>query len=57
MLLEASNAFLLKQQHWYVFVTAAYMLRGAPDKAKLVMEEHLGNPGLRKRYSAVYDNL
>ncbi|WP_404395814.1 hypothetical protein [Pseudoalteromonas phenolica] len=54
---ESSNAFLLKQQHWYVFVTAAYMLRGAPEKAKLVMEEHLGNPGLRKRYSAVYDNL
>lgn len=54
---ESSNVYILKQQHWYVFVTAAYMLRGAPDKARMVMEKHLGNSGLRKRYSLVYDNL
>jgi len=57
MAYETDNALLLKQQHWYVFVTAAYLLKGLPEKAHLVMEEHLGNPGLRKRYSAVYDNL
>lgn len=54
---ESSDSRLLKQQHWYVFVAAAYLLKADREKAKLVMENHLGNPGLRKRYSAVYENL
>lgn len=54
---ESSDDRLLKQQHWYVYVTAAYFLKGKLEKARSVMESHLGNPGLRKRYSAVYDNL
>ncbi|MEP3581584.1 MAG: hypothetical protein ABJN36_06350 [Cyclobacteriaceae bacterium] len=54
---ESSDDRLLKQQHWYVYVTAAYMLKGEREKARSVMESHLGNPGLKKRYSAVYDNL
>lgn len=54
---ESSDDRLLKQQHWYVYVTAAYMLKGEREKARSVMESHLGNPGLKKRYSAVYGNL
>ncbi|MCX2784216.1 hypothetical protein OQJ46_14580 [Microbulbifer thermotolerans] len=54
---ESSDNCLLKQQHWYVYVTAAYLLKGEREKARSVMESHLGNPGLKKRYSAVYDNI
>lgn len=54
---ESSDSRLLKQQHWYVFVVAAYLLQGECEKAKSVMEEHLGNPGLKKRYAAVYAHL
>lgn len=54
---ESSDTRLLKQQHWYVFVAAAYVLKESHEKAKLVMENHLGNPGLRRRYANVYANL
>jgi len=54
---ESTDPYFLKQQHWYVFVTAAYVLQGECEKAKLVMEEHLGSPGLKKRYASVYDHL
>jgi hypothetical protein len=54
---ESGDNRLLKQQHWYVYVTAAYLLKGEHEKARTVMERHLGNPGLKKRYSAVYGNL
>jgi hypothetical protein len=54
---ESQDSRLLKQQHWYVYVAAAYLLKGEHDKARAVMERHLGNPGLKKRYSVVYDNL
>lgn len=54
---ESSDSRLLKQQHWYVFVTAAYLLKDEHEKAKAVMEKHLGNPGLKKRYAAVYEHL
>ncbi len=54
---ESADERLLKQQHWYVYVTAAYLLKGEKAKARSVMESHLGNPGLKKRYSAVYENI
>lgn len=54
---EVSDERLLKQQHWYIFVSAAYSLKDEIDKAKSVMVAHLGNPGLRKRYSSVYERL
>ncbi|WDE02339.1 hypothetical protein [Thalassomonas actiniarum] len=54
---EASDTRLLKQQHWYVFVSAAYLLKSEPEKAKSVMNEHLGNPGLKRRYASVYNHF
>ncbi|WDE08762.1 hypothetical protein SG34_033220 [Thalassomonas viridans] len=54
---EAADTRLVKQQHWYVFVSAAYLLKSEPEKAKAVMIEHLGNPGLKRRYASVYNHL
>jgi len=54
---ESSDDRLLKQQHWYVHITAAYLLKGEQEKAQSVMRDHLGSPGLKKIYSPVYENL
>ncbi len=54
---EKSDDRVLMQRHSYIYVAAAYMLKGMKDKAREVMVENLGSPGLRKIYAPVYENL
>ena len=52
---EREDTRLLRQQHSYVFVAAAYVLQGNQSKAKAVLEKHLGTPGLRSRFSTAHE--
>lgn len=54
---ETNDKRIIKQHHWYIYVVAAFLLKGDKDSARQVMETNLGRPGLRKIYAAVYDNL
>jgi hypothetical protein len=46
---------MMKQRHWYLFVAAAYMLKGDNREALSVLECNLGAPGLRKRYAVAFE--
>ena len=48
---------LLKQPHWYLYVVAAFDLLEMPEQACKVLETKFGTPGLRRYYSAVFENL
>lgn len=48
---------VMKQRHWYIFIAAAYLLRGDESGALRVLEDNLGAPGLRKRYSQAFKIL
>ena len=48
---------ILRQQHWYMYVVAAYFDLDMKDKAREVLHKHLGNPTLRKRYASAYVHL
>jgi hypothetical protein len=48
---------MMKLQHWYVYVAAAYILLGKPNEAREVLEKHLGAARLRRRYAAAFEAL
>jgi hypothetical protein len=48
---------LFKQQHWYLYVAAAFDLLEMPEQACEVLETKLGAPGLRRYYAAAFENL
>jgi hypothetical protein len=47
---EADDSRIMKQQHFYVYIAAAYRLIGQPERAKDVVEKHFSKPGIRKQY-------
>ena len=51
---EAGDRRPLIQQHWYVYVAAAYILQNRRSEARAVLERHLGTPGLRERFAAAH---
>lgn len=52
---ESNDARLMTQKHWHVFVAAAYMELGRPDEARAMVRKQFGSPGMRKRYSKLFD--
>lgn len=48
---------VMKQKHWYIFVAGAYQVMGQTDRAREVVKQHLGSPGLRKRYAPLFESL
>lgn len=54
---EQRDERLVFVQPWYVYVAAAYVVLGAVEKARAVVETKLGAPGLRKRYAPVFEYL
>ena len=52
---EKSDIRLMKQKHWHIFVLAAYQALGRLDEARCVVLKQFGSPGLRKRYSKLFE--
>ncbi|MEM6973603.1 MAG: hypothetical protein AAF577_12440 [Pseudomonadota bacterium] len=45
------------QRHFYIQIAAAYLHQGQRGRALEVARRHLGSPGLRRRYAAVFREL
>lgn len=56
-LYEANDARIMKQKHWYIFIAAAYQVMGQLDKARDVVRQQFGRPGLRKQYAPLFTSL
>lgn len=56
-LYETNDARIMKQKHWYIFIAAAYELTGQLDKAREVVRQQFGRPGLRKIYAPLFESL
>ena len=54
---ENADERMMKQRHWYLFVAAAHLAQENDREALTVLEENLGAPGLRKRYSTAFETL
>ena len=56
-LYESNDTRVMKQKHWHIFIIAAYQVLGQLDKARQVVREQFGSPGLRKRYASLFSSL
>jgi hypothetical protein len=56
-LYETNDARIMKQKHWHIFIAAAYLVMGQIDKAREVVRQQFGSPGLRKRYAPLFTAL
>lgn len=48
---------ITKPHHWYIFIAAAYLVLGQPNKAMEVLEVKLGSTGLRRDYAVVFESV
>jgi hypothetical protein len=54
---ESSDMRLMKQRHWHVFVAAAYQELGRTNEARETINKQFGSPGMRKRYSKLFEMI
>jgi hypothetical protein len=54
---ETNDGRLMKQKHWHIFVAAAYQILGRLDDAFSIIQKQFGSPGLRKRYSKLFEAI
>jgi len=54
---ETNDGRLMKQKHWHIFVVAAYQALGRLDDARSVVQKQFGSPGMRKRYSKLFESF
>ena len=54
---EANDQRIMKSHQWHIFIAAAYQITGQLDKARDVVRQHLGRPGLRKLYAPLFTSL
>lgn len=54
---ETNDARIMKQKHSYIFIAAAYQVLGQFEKAREVVQQQFGSPGLRKRYAPLFASL
>lgn len=52
---ETEDARVLKQQHWYVYVAAAYIVRDMPHDAEAALSENLSGKWTREKYKLAFD--
>lgn len=48
---------MMKQNHWYIFIAAAYIVNGHPSEALKVLDRKLGSAGMRKQYAVVFESV
>lgn len=56
-LYEMNDARFMRQKHWHIVIVAAYQVLGQLDKAREVVRQQFGSPGLRKRYAPLFASL
>lgn len=54
---ETADDRMTKQRHWYLYIAAAHLVNGDANKARTVLEDNLGAPGLREYYSVAFESL
>lgn len=54
---EAGDTRPMLQQHFYVYVIAAYLLEGQPDSAQALLHERFEKPGIKRRFERLWINL
>jgi len=52
---ESNDERVMRQQHWYIYVAAAYILVNRKAEAQKIIEEKFGLPGLRKQFSFLFE--
>ena len=54
---ENADDRMMKQRHWYLFIAAAHLANGNAGTALTVLQDNLGAPGLRRRFSVAFGTL
>lgn len=54
---ENADDRMMKQRHWYLFIAAAHLVNGNAGTALTVLQDNLGAPGLRRRFSVAFETL
>jgi hypothetical protein len=54
---EAGDTRPLRQQHYYVYVIAAYLLEGRPDAALALLHKRFTKPGIKRRFQCLWTNM
>ena len=52
---EQKDECLPQDRRFLLFVTAAYLVIGRPERAMQVLEDKLGRPGARRQYAKVFE--
>lgn len=52
---EKGDNRVLKQDHWFIYVAAAYILLKNPSKAEEIIKERFDRAGTREKYSSLFD--
>lgn len=52
---EKNDERLMRQQHWYIYIAAAFVLLNRIEDARQVVEDKFGKPGLKSRFSALFE--
>jgi hypothetical protein len=54
---EADDCRIIKQQHFYIYIAAAYRVIGQPERARDVVHKHFSKPGIRKQYEVFVQSV
>lgn len=48
---------VIRPHHWYVYIAAAYLVKGKPQNAMEVLEAKLGSTGLKKDFAVIFNSV
>lgn len=54
---EQNDTRAARPDHSYLFVAAAYLYEGAPDRARHVLDKQFTSPGLRTRFAGAFERV
>ena len=54
---EVGDTRALRQQHYYVYVIAAYLLEGNAEAARVLLQEKFAKPGIKRRFESLWRNM
>jgi hypothetical protein len=54
---EAGDTRALRQQHYYVYVIAAYLLEGKSEAAHALLHQKFAKPGIKRRFESLWRNM
>jgi hypothetical protein len=54
---ETGDTLALRQQHYYVYVIAAYLLEGDAEAARALLLEKFAKPRIKRRFESLWRNM